>query len=252
MNKRANLKAQVAIGIVCAILTYAVATQLSSVKKNVAIESKQAQKAEELQIEFGKEKEKNADLYVQLTDAQNELKQYRDQAADTSDYAKILSEQLKRSEVLAGLTAAEGPGIILTISEGNADASGTSTLADKEMLLIHDSDLRLVITELSAAGAEAISINGQRIIATTPIRCVGPVINVNEQKMAPPYEISAIGDPKMLEAAVNMRAGLKDLFSPVGIQISVRTQDKLTIPRYKGTVNFKFASSVPEEGGGDR
>lgn len=252
MNKRVNWKAQIAIGLVCAALTFAVATQLSSVQKNEAIESKQAQRTEELQIELGKEQEKNADLFQQLTSAQNDLKQYREEAEDSSDYAKILSQQLQRSELLAGLTAVQGPGIVLTVSDSTAQVPDANTTAEKEMLIIHDSDLRLIVTELNAAGAEALSINGERIISTTPIRCVGPVINVNEHKMAPPYEISAIGDPKTLEAAVNMRGGLKDVFSAVGIEVSIRTEDKLSLPRYTGLVNFKYAEPVVEESGGEQ
>lgn len=250
MNKRINWKAQIAIGLVCAALTFAIATQLSSVRQNTANESIQAQRTEELQIELGKEREKNADLSERLTNAQNDLQQYRDEAENSSDYAKILSQQLQRSELLAGLTEVQGPGIVVTVSDSTAQAPDASTTT-AEMLLIHDSDLRLIVTELNAAGAEALSINGERIISTTAIRCVGPVINVNEQKMAPPYEISAIGDPKTLEAAVNMRGGLKDVFSAVGIEVAVRTEDKLSLPRYSGLVNFKYAEPVTEESEGE-
>lgn len=100
-----------------------------------------------------------------------------------------MSDQLKRSEVLAGLTEVEGEGIILTLTDSTWQTD-SNTVEGKELLLIHDGDLRQAISELAAAGAEAYSINGQRVISTTPIRCVGPVITVNEQKMAPPYEIS--------------------------------------------------------------
>ncbi len=248
---RRNIKAQVALGVVCAILAFVITTQLSSVRKNVAVESSKAQRAEELALELGKEKEKNADLYLQLYSAQNDLNQYRKQAEDSSDYTKIMSEQLKRSEVLAGLTEAEGPGIILTLSDSTYPSISGASVIENEALIIHDSDLRLAITELAAAGAEAYSINGQRIISTTPIRCVGPVITVNEQKMAPPYEICVIGDPKTLEAAVNMRGGLRDLFSSVGIGVEVKTLDKVKIPRYTGTVNYKYATPVISESGGD-
>lgn len=247
--RRRNIKAQVAIGIVCAILSFAVATQFISVRKNVATETKQAKRAEELQLELGKEKEKNADLYLQLYSAQNDLKQYREEAENSSDYTKVLSDQLKRSEVLAGLTEVEGQGIILKLSDSSHPSVSGATTSENEMLIIHDSDLRLAITELAAAGAEAYAINGQRIISTTPIRCVGPVITVNEQKMAPPFEISAIGDPKTLEAAVNMRGGLADLYSSVGIGVEVITSDKIQIPRYTGTVNFQYAAPVIKESG---
>lgn len=245
--RKMHIKAQVAIGVVCAVLTFAIATQLTSVRKNVATESK-AQRTEELQLELGKEKEKNADLYLQLYSAQNELQQYREEAENSSDYARIMSDQLKRSEVLAGLTEVEGEGIILTLTDSTWQTD-SNTVEGKELLLIHDGDLRQAISELAAAGAEAYSINGQRVISTTPIRCVGPVITVNEQKMAPPYEISVIGDPKTLEAAVNMRGGLADLFRAVGIGVEVKTQEKVTIPRYTGTINYKYAVPVIQESG---
>ena len=246
-----NMKAQVAIGIVCAVLAFVISTQLVSVRKNVAIENKEAQRKEELQLELGKEKEKNADLYLQLYSAQNDLNQYREKAEDSSDYAKILSEQLKRSEVLAGLTEVEGSGIVLTLSDSTQSPGAGASVTEIEQFIIHDSDLRLAITELAAAGAEAYSINGQRIISTTPIRCVGPVITVNEHKMAPPFEIKVIGDPKTLEAAVNMRGGLYDLFSSVGIGVEVRKEEKLLIPRYTGAINYEYATPVIQESGGD-
>lgn len=243
--RKMRIKAQVAIGIVCAILTFAIATQLTSVRKNVAMESN-AQRMEELQLELGNEKEKNADLYLQLYTAQNELQRYREEAESSSDYASIMSDQLKRSEVLAGLTEVEGPGIVLTLTDSTWQSDSTT---GQEVFLIHDGDLRQAISELAAAGAEAYSINGQRIISTTPIRCVGPVITINEQKTAPPYEISVIGDPKTLEAAVNMRGGLADLFGAVGIGVEVRTEEKITIPRYTGAINFQYAVPVIQEGG---
>ena len=160
--RKMHIKAQVAIGIVCAVLTFAIATQLTSVRKNVATESK-AQRTEELQLELGKEKEKNADLYLQLYSAQNELQQYREEAENSSDYARIMSDQLKRSEVLAGLTEVEGEGIILTLTDSTWQTD-SNTVEGKELLLIHDGDLRQAISELAAAGAEAYSINGQREI----------------------------------------------------------------------------------------
>ena len=244
--RKMRIKAQVAIGIVCAILTFAIATQLTSVRKNVAMESN-TQRMEELQLELGNEKEKNADLYLQLYTAQNELQRYREEAESSSDYASIMSDQLKRSEVLAGLTEVEGPGIVLTLTDSTWQSD--SSTEGQEVFLIHDGDLRQAVSELAAAGAEAYSINGQRIISTTPIRCVGPVITINEQKTAPPYEISVIGDPKTLEAAVNMRGGLADLFGAVGIGVEVRTEEKITIPRYTGAINFQYAVPVIQEGG---
>lgn len=255
MNNKGHIKAQIALGLVCAALTFAIATQIPSVTKNVATENKRLQRTEDLQMELSDEVKLNKDLEKQLLVAQGELSQYRNEAANSSDYAKILSDQLKRSEIMAGLTAVEGPGIVVTISDSTANRLFAATPQENEMLIIHDSDLRMTISELAAAGAEAYSINGERIIGTTPIRCVGPVITVNEKKMAPPFEITVIGDPKTLEAAVNMRGGLKDMFESVGNECSVEVVDKLVVPRFSGPISFLFAKSVIEpvtDAGGDQ
>ena len=67
------------------------------------------------------------------------------------------------------------------------------------MYIIHDEDLLRVLNELCAAGAEAISINDQRIVATTEVRCAGPTVSVNNVRSAPPYVIKAIGNPKKFD-----------------------------------------------------
>lgn len=92
------------------------------------------------------------------------MQQYREEAENSSDYARIMSDQLKRSEVLAGLTEVEGEGIILTLTDSTWQTD-SNTVEGKELLLIHDGDLRQAISELAAAGAEAYSINGQRVTA---------------------------------------------------------------------------------------
>ena len=250
MNRKGNRKAQLALGVVCAILTFAIAIQIPSVNLNAENEvNKTSQRIEELQIELGKEIKYNKDLTLLYQISQSELAEYRENAANNSDAAKVMLEQLTRSEMLSGLTAVEGAGIIVTLSDSTADYMPGATVADKEMLIIHDSDLRMTISELAAAGAEAYSINGERVISTTPIRCVGPVITVNEKKMAPPYEIIVIGDPKTLEAAVNMRGGLKDMFESVGNICMVSVHEKLVVPAYSKAITFEYAKPVTEVNG---
>ena len=113
-------------------------------------------------------------------------------------------------------------------------------------MLIHDTDLRALVNELNAAGAEAISINGQRIISSTAIRCVGPVIQVNGIKVAAPFSIKAIGNAKYLESALNIKGGLVDSFEVYGIKIKISTEDSITISKYDGKLGFSKASVVQE------
>ena len=96
---------------------------------------------------------------------------------------------------MIGLTEVTGSGIILTIADSEIDSNSVLDVSD---LLIHDLDLLKVINELKNAGAEAISINNQRIILTTPIICGGNTININGERIGSPFEIKAIGSPEAL------------------------------------------------------
>ena len=73
---------------------------------------------------------------------------------------------------------------------------------DPNRYIIHYENLLYLVNDLRNAGAEGISINGQRIVVSSEIRCVGNVILVNTTRLAPPFEISAIGDPKALELSL--------------------------------------------------
>ncbi len=103
-----------------------------------------------------------------------------------------------------------------------------------------------MINELRAAGAEAISINGQRLIATSEIRCAGPTLSVNNVRSAAPYEIKAIGEKKSLENAIKMRGGVAETLKVWGIQLEVSTADDIQIPPYKGTFKRTHSKIVEE------
>lgn len=118
------------------------------------------------------------------------------------------------------------------------------------LYLVHDEDLLKVINELRAAGAEAISINGQRLTATSEIRCAGPTVSVNNVRSAPPFEIRAIGSINDLENAINMRGGVADTLKVWGINMTLQSSDNVWIPAYKNPISYKYAtkSAKQEEG----
>jgi hypothetical protein len=95
--------------------------------------------------------------------------------ASGTKQAQVLSQSLQEAKMLAGLLEVEGPGIELTLQDSKKRPSGDSPELLPELYTIHDYDLLRVVNELRQAGAEAISINGQRIVASTAIRCTGPV-----------------------------------------------------------------------------
>ena len=111
--------------------------------------------------------------------------------------------------------------------------------------MLHDSDLLVLINELRAAGAEALSINGERILATSEIRCAGPTVSVNNNRYSAPFVVKAIGDPATMENAINMRGGVADQLAPWGIGLLIEKKESITINAYNGSISYKYAASVP-------
>ena len=157
---------------------------------------------------------------------------------DSGAKEKIVELKLK-----AGLLPLEGEGIIVKLE----DSTRAAIVGENPNLyVIHDEDILRVVNELRAAGAEAISINGQRLIGTSEIRCAGPTLSVNNVRSAAPFEISAIGDKKALENSVKMRGGVKDTLNVWGIRLEIETSDEVYIPPYTGEFRHVYSRVVAE------
>ncbi|MCH5186137.1 MAG: DUF881 domain-containing protein [Oscillospiraceae bacterium] len=233
--------AQISIGIVCMITTYIITCQFGSVKVNNA-SNPEKMRLEELQSRLTLEREKNEDMLARLVEAQKSLESYRNEINSGGKVMKSIVEEFNQARVLAGITEVKGEGLVVTLDDGKElNSSG------EKFAIVHDSDIRMVLCELSAAGAEAISINGQRIVATSAVRCVGNTVMINDVKIAPPFEISAIGNGETLEAAINIKGGVADYLKGWGIVITTKKTGNISIPRYSGVVNMKYAQPVIEE-----
>lgn len=143
--------------------------------------------------------------------------------------------------MMSGGAALEGPGIIVTIDDSAQSVQELKKSDDPNLYLVHDEDLLKVVNELRAAGAEAISLNGQRLTANSEIRCAGPTVSVNNVRSAPPFEIRAIGNSKDLESAINMRGGVADTLKVWGIHMELSTSENVWIPAYKSAMRYKYA-----------
>jgi uncharacterized protein YlxW (UPF0749 family) len=124
-----------------------------------------------------------------------------------------------------------GKGVIVTIDDSNSGAMGGD---NKNLYIVHDEDLLRVVNELRAAGAEAISINGQRLTANSEIRCTGPTVVINETRLAAPFIISAIGNPQTMESSLKIRGGVLENFKFWGIKAEVKIDDNVKIPLLSG------------------
>ncbi len=221
------------IAFVCMVLGFMLALQF-----RIAMDQKASlpyQRVEELSarlIEAEKERDALQEQVASLQKAQP--------APGGSEGERILKELRLRS----GMTALTGPGVVVTIDDSKIQSKAGE---NQNLYIIHDDDLLKVINELRAAGAEAISVNGQRLVATSEIRCAGPTLSVNNVRSAPPYEIRAIGDTSTLESALRMRGGVMETLQVWGIQLEVKASQNVTVPAYKGAAPFSYAKEAEEE-----
>jgi len=242
-----NKGAQLAISLICVLLGFMISIQYKSVRRNTALSNTQFQRADELQALLNKEKEKNENLYKQLLQYEKDLNEYQKEAAESSGQAKALLKQLYNAQVLAGMTDVEGPGVIVTLSDSKVKNEG-ETKIDENYFIIHDDDILMVINELADAGAEAISINDERLIDTSEIRCAGNTVSVNNNRYGTPFVIKAIGNPETLESGLNIRSGAVEILRQWGIDITVKKVDKMVINRYNGAITLKYATPVVKDG----
>ena len=144
---------------------------------------------------------------------------------------------LKTLEIIAGITKVKGEGIEIRLEDGGIDDINQSSRTDT---IVHDSDLLSIINELKAAGAEAISVNDERIVNTTSVRCVGPVIQINYNKVASPFVIKAIGNSKLLYSALNIQNGIVDILKNAKIKVNIEMKKNIEINEYSGDYTFKY------------
>lgn len=153
-----------------------------------------------------------------------------------------LKTQIKQLQTLAGLTAVSGPGVALTLTD-NAEMAKASNaaLSPGALGIVHDYDLQQVVNEMRSAGADAISISGIRITGYTPIRCVGPVININWEHIAPPYKVEAIGDADKLYTALSMPSGIVETLRNQAVNIHLSRNKQLHVPAAESMPKLKVA-----------
>ena len=166
----------------------------------------------------------------------NQLSQFQEDESQDAGTLKFLQDYLHFKRSLTSQTPVVGPGIIITLDDnvqGAAAASADFATFRPEDYIIHDKTILYLVNELKAAGARAISINNQRLVANSDIRCVGTVILVNTIPMAPPYQIKALGNPEELREKIllgNEVPYLKARNFPVKIEIG-----EVEIPEYRGS-----------------
>lgn len=192
-----------------------------------------------LRAEVLKYKEKYDNKYKDLEKAEKELEKQRQNATQNNSDLESKEEEIKQGNKILGLSEVTGPGVIVTLSDSKKDISSA---LDPSSLVVHDLDVLSVINELQNAGAEAISINDQRIVPTTGIICGGNIIDINQEKVGAPFVIKAIGLPEQL-AALSRPGGYLETLKGYSIGVELKKSNNITIPKYSGTLTYNYAKT---------
>ena len=187
--------------------------------------------------------------HTQTEKQEQEIKQLRAELAELrhastrgQELLASLNKQVTEDQIALGLVEVKGPGIVMTID----DSELAHQIPDnKEPFLLHDYDLWPVVNELHAAGAEAISVNGQRLVGATAIRCAGPVLKINDAPVASPFMIKAIGDPKAMSSALKIPGGVIEQFQASKFPVKIETRDEITVEALGVSPKMRYAKPVP-------
>lgn len=153
----------------------------------------------------------------------------------TADQAEAMAAVTE----VAGLSALHGPGIRITLNDSPLrEPPAGATVND---LVIHSQDVQAVVNAVWRAGAEAVSINGQRLVSTSAVLCVGNTLLLNGTVHSPPYVISAIGASRDRVEGDRLVRRLKSDAETFGVSMSIQRETKLELPPYRGSTKLKFA-----------
>ena len=226
------------LGIMCLLLTAGIFIQIRTVKSNNSTVSNNYEE-NNLRAEVLKYKERYDNKYKELEKAEKELEKQRQNATQNNSDLESKEEEITNGNKIIGLSEVTGSGVIVTLTDSKKDIS--SSLNPSE-LVVHDLDVLSVINELKNAGAEAISINDQRLTPNSGIICGGNIIDVNGEKVGAPFVIKAIGLPEQL-AALNRPGGYLVRLKEYSIGVEFKKSNNITIPKYTGTLTYKYAKS---------
>lgn len=236
--------------LVCFIFGGLMAMQLRAVERVEERRVKQKvndkllqEQSVKMQAKIEQELKRSRSLQSQIATLNSALKNRDNVSRDT--LAK-LKTQLKELQMLSGFTSISGPGVRMTLAD-NPEAAKLGGNSPFIPGIVHDFDLLQIVNELRNAKAEGIAVNGRRITAYTPIRCVGGPILINYEPVVPPYSIEAIGDQDTIEENLTYAGGIVDnLRNPStgpGLQIKISRQHKIDLPASQNVPRLQVAQA---------
>jgi uncharacterized protein YlxW (UPF0749 family) len=179
-------------------------------------------------------------LGAQVDDLQAQI----DTLGATSSGARTTDPDLARREAVAsGSTPVTGPGLTVTLDDAPASSQSIPGVHADD-LVVHQQDLQHVINALWAGGAEAMTLQGERVTATSAFRCSGNILLLHGKVFSPPYVVQAVGDPDRLEAALAASPGVQtylDYVDWVALGWGEKASSRLELPAYAGSTELRYA-----------
>ena len=234
--KREQLIISIIIGLMFFALTLIIFIQFKTIN-HTDVNALETMQESELRTELASIKTKYTETAEQLKETKNMIKEYEETINTDKEAAVLLESELEKSRNLLVKNAVEGQGIIVTLTDVEVGKYG----------IITDTDLIELVNELKAAGAEAISINGHRIVNTSYIieLDVGFISINGSRREVSPYVVKAIGDITYLESGLSQKQyGYIDKTINSGKSVTLEKSDNIYIEAYDGTLEFKYAKEV--------
>lgn len=185
-----------------------------NLEHEIDIEKRQIEKLENIKFEYEKD-----------------LELYKKKSLDEKSVRKLMEHELSYLKDITGESKVKGEGIIITIKDSENDLKENR---NPNELIVHDIDILRIVNDLKKAGAIAISINEERLLALSKIKCSGETIKVNDTTYGQPFIIKAIGDLETLKASVFSPESYTNILQEVyNIYINIEEKNEILINSFK-------------------
>jgi uncharacterized protein YlxW (UPF0749 family) len=234
-----KMHVSVVLGLMCFILTICICIQIKTVNDaSKVVGSRLSNVNSGLKDQVLRLRQTNNELHEELEQYQEDLENVRLRAVQDDSGDKAKQEALTYANKLLGYAELKGAGVIITLDD-NREISPNEVL-NINNYLVHEADLLEIVNELYNAGADAVSINDQRIVSTTEIKCDGNIVRVNGQMVGTPIKIRAIGFPERLYPALMMPGKYLTLMIDDGVSVDIHKSENVTIPKFAGVYKTDY------------
>ena len=235
-NKKNTLILSITCGILAVVLVTSIFIQVRTVDESRELNI-EGLREDELRTEIASYKSKYEETMAQYEDTQAKIQEYNTAINEDRETSEILDQELEQAKTLLGLTDVKGKGVIITLTD-----------TDEALYTYTADDLLLLINELRYAGAEAISINDNRVINLTDIAMISDnliVMNGGNTRISSPYVVKVIGDQKYLMSTLSMKnSGYIDQMEANGMKIEVEQKNNIEIKAYTGEIESNYIKEV--------